>query len=178
MASVYSTQILGIENPRVGLMSIGEEDAKGNELVKRTREMLKSDVCLNFIGNLEGHDIFNGQCDVAICEGFLGNVILKLTEGLVDMLFKAIEHELMEDDPRLAQEFKPLIAQIYKKYDYHEYGGALLLGVDGTAVICHGSSKSRTIKNAILASKKFYTLKINDQIIQSLSNSSVRPNNE
>ncbi len=178
MASVYSTQILGIENPRVGLMSIGEEDAKGNELVKRTREMLKSDARLNFIGNLEGHDIFNGQCDVAICEGFLGNVILKLTEGLVDMLFKAIGHELMEDDPRLAQEFKPLITQIYKKYDYHEYGGALLLGVDGTAVICHGSSKSRTIKNAILASKKFYTLKINDQIIQSLSNSSVRPNSE
>ncbi len=178
MASVYSTQILGIENPRIGLMSIGEEDAKGNELVKRTREMLKSDARLNFIGNLEGHDIFNGQCDVAICEGFLGNVILKLTEGLVAMLFKAIGHELMEESPRLAKEFKPLIAQIYKKYDYHEYGGALLLGVDGTAVICHGSSKSRTIKNAILASKKFYTLKINDQIIQSLSNSSVRPNSE
>ena len=178
MASIYSTQILGIKNPRVGLMSIGVEDAKGNELVKRTREMLKSDACLNFIGNLEGHDIFDGVCDVAVCEGFLGNVILKLTEGLVDMLFKAIGHELMEASPQLAQEFKPLIAQIYKKYDYHEYGGALLLGVDGTAVICHGSSKSRAIKNAILASKKFYTLKINDQIIQSLSNSSVRPNSE
>jgi glycerol-3-phosphate acyltransferase PlsX len=178
MASVYSTQILGIQNPRIGLMSIGEEDAKGNELVKRTREMLKSDASLNFIGNLEGHDIFNGQCDVAVCEGFLGNVVLKLTEGLVAMLFKAIGYELMEESPRLAQEFEPLIAQIYKKYDYHEYGGALLLGVDGTAVICHGSSKSRTIKNAILASKKFYTQKINDQIIQSLSNSSVRPNSE
>jgi glycerol-3-phosphate acyltransferase PlsX len=178
MASVYSTQILGIENPRIGLMSIGEEDAKGNELVKKTREMLKADKQLNFIGNLEGHDIFNGQCDVAVCEGFLGNVILKLTEGLVAMIFKAIGHELMEESPRLAKEFKPLIAQIYKKYDYHEYGGALLLGVDGTAVICHGSSKSRTIKNAILASKKFYTLKINDQIIQSLSNTSVRPNSE
>ncbi len=178
MASVYSTQILGIENPRVGLMSIGEEDTKGNELVKRTREMLKTDKHLNFIGNLEGHDIFNGQCDVALCEGFLGNVILKLTEGLVAMIFKAIGYELMEANPRLAQEFKPLIAQIYKKYDYHEHGGALLLGVNGTAVICHGSSKSRTIKNAILASKKFYTLKINDQIVQSLSESSVRPNGE
>ena len=178
MASVYSTQIFGIENPRVGLMSIGEEDAKGNELVKKTREMLKADNRLNFIGNLEGHDIFDGMCDVAVCEGFVGNVILKLTEGLVAMLFKAIEHELMEDDPRLAREFKPLITQIYKKYDYHEYGGALLLGVNGTAVICHGSSKSRTIKNAILASKKFYTLKINDQIVQSLSNTPVRPNSE
>jgi glycerol-3-phosphate acyltransferase PlsX len=178
MASVHSKQVLGIENPRIGLMNIGEEDAKGNELVKKTRELLKSDTNINFIGNLEGRDIFNGSCDVAICEGFVGNVILKLTEGLVDMLFKAIGYELMEENQRLAMEFKPLIAQIYKKYDYHEYGGALLLGVDGTAVICHGSSKSRTIKNAILASKKFHTRKINDQIIRYLSNTSVRPNGE
>jgi len=178
MACVYSKEMLGIKEPRVALMSIGAEDAKGNELVKRTREMLKSDTQLNFIGNLEGHDIFNGVCDVAVCEGFVGNVILKLSEGFADMLFKAIEYELMQESARLASEFKPLIARIYKKYDYHEYGGALLLGVDGTAVICHGSSKSRTIKNAILASKKFHTLKINDQIIRSLSNSSVRPNSE
>jgi glycerol-3-phosphate acyltransferase PlsX len=178
MACVYSKQMLGIENPRVGLMSIGEEDAKGNELVKRTRELLKSDPRLNFIGNLEGHNIFNGVCDVAICEGFMGNVILKLTEGLVTMLFKAIGYELMEESPRLAKQFKPLIAQIYKKYDFHEYGGALLLGVNGTAVICHGSSKSRTIKNAILVSKKFHTKKINNQIMQYLSTTSVRPNGE
>ena len=178
MASVYSTQMLGIENPRIGLMSIGEEDAKGNELVKRTRELLKSDKQMNFIGNLEGHDIFNGVCDVAICEGFVGNVILKLTEGLVNMLFKAIGHELMEENRRLAMEFKPLIAQIYKKYDFHEYGGALLLGVNGTAVICHGSSKSITIKNAFLDSKKFHTKKINDQIIRYLLNASVRLNGE
>ncbi len=178
MACVYSKQMLGIENPRVGLMSIGEEDAKGNELVKRTRELLKSDPRLNFIGNLEGHDIFDGVCDVAICEGFMGNVILKVTEGLVAMLFKAIGYELMEESPQLANQFKPLIAQIYKKYDFHEYGGALLLGVNGTAVICHGSSKSRTIKNAILVSKKFHTKKINDKIMQYLSTTSVRPNGE
>ena len=178
MACVYSKQMLGIENPRVGLMSIGEEDAKGNELVKRTRELLKSDPRLNFIGNLEGHDIFDGVCDVAICEGFMGNVILKVTEGLVAMLFKAIGYELMEESPRFANQFKPLIAQIYKKYDFHEYGGALLLGVNGTAVICHGSSKSRTIKNAILVSKKFHTKKINDQIVRYLSTTSVRPNSE
>ena len=178
MACVHSKEMLGIKEPRVALMSIGAEDAKGNELVKRTRDMLKSDTQLNFIGNLEGHDIFNGVCDVAVCEGFVGNVILKLSEGFADMLFKAIEYELMQESPRLASEFKPLIARIYKKYDYHEYGGALLLGVDGTAVICHGSSKSRTIKNAILASKKFHTLKINDQIVRSLSDTSVRPNSE
>jgi glycerol-3-phosphate acyltransferase PlsX len=139
---------------------------------------LKSDPRLNFIGNLEGHDIFDGVCDVAICEGFMGNVILKVTEGLVSMLFKAIGYELMEESPRLANQFEPLIAQIYKKYDFHEYGGALLLGVNGTAVICHGSSKSRTIKNAILVSKKCHTKKINDQIMQYLSTTSVRPNGE
>ncbi len=178
MSTIYSRQMFGIENPRVGLMSIGEEEAKGNELVKRTRELLKSDPKINFIGNLEGRDIFEGACDVAICEGFVGNIILKLTEGLVDMLFKAIKTELMEENSKLAIKFKPIMAQIYKKYDYHEYGGAPLLGANGTAMICHGSSKSRTIKNAIAASKKFYTLKINDKITEHLSNSSVRPNGE
>ncbi|HEG43062.1 hypothetical protein LCGC14_2852780 [marine sediment metagenome] len=178
MATIYSRQMFGIDNPRVGIMSIGEEAAKGNELVKKTRELLESDSKINFIGNLEGRDIFEGVCDVAICEGFVGNIILKLTEGLVDMLFKAIKTELMSEDLKLAVQFKPIMTQIYKKYDYHEYGGAPLLGANGNAMICHGSSKSRTIKNAIAASKKFYTLKINERIIKHLSNSSVRPNSD
>ena len=178
MSTIYSRQMFGIENPRVGLMSIGEEAAKGNELVKKTRELLESDPKLNFIGNLEGRDIFEGVCDVAICEGFVGNIILKLTEGLVDMLFKAIKTELLDGDLKLAMQFKPIMTQIYKKYDYHEYGGAPLLGANGNSMICNGSSKSRTIKNAIAASKKFYTLKINDRIIKHLSNSSVRPNSD
>ena len=178
MASVYSKHLLGIENPRVGLMSIGAEDAKGNELVKKTRELMKSDSKLNFVGNIEGRDIFKGACEVVIAEGFVGNVILKLTEGLVDGLFKAIKHELMEEKIRLAMKFKPVMKRIYKKYDYNEYGGALLLGINGTAVICHGSSQSRTIKNAILASKKFYTEKINDKIIEYLSGTCVRTTDE
>ena len=169
MASIYSKHLLGIENPRVGLMSIGAEDAKGNEVVKKARELMKSDTNMNFVGNIEGRDIFRGVCDVAICEGFVGNVILKLTEGLVDGLFKAIKHELMEEKFRLAMKFKPVMTRIYKKYDYNEYGGALLLGINGTAMICHGSSRSRTIKNAILASKKYYTKKINDKITEYLS---------
>ncbi|KPL21247.1 MAG: hypothetical protein AMJ75_10355, partial [Phycisphaerae bacterium SM1_79] len=169
MASVYSKHLLGIENPRVGLMSIGAEDAKGNEIVKKARELMKSDSSMNFVGNIEGRDIFTGACDIAVCEGFVGNVILKLTEGLVEGLFKAIKYELMEEKLRLAMKFKPVMRRIYKKYDYNEYGGALLLGVNGTALICHGSSRSRTIRNAISASKKFYTEKINDKIIESLS---------
>jgi glycerol-3-phosphate acyltransferase PlsX len=178
MASVYSKHLLGIENPRVGLMSIGSEDAKGNELVKKTRELIKSDSRINFVGNIEGRDIFRGACEVVITEGFVGNVILKLTEGLVDGLFKAIKDELMEEKIRLAMKFKPVMKRIYTKYDYNEYGGALLLGVNGTAVICHGSSQARTIKNAILASKRFYTKKINDKIIEYLSGTCVRTTDE
>ena len=178
MASVYSKHLLRIDNPRVGLMSIGSEDAKGNEVVKKTRELMKSDSNMNFIGNIEGRDIFRGACEVVITEGFVGNVILKLTEGLVDGLFKAIKQELMEEKIRLAMKFKPVMERIYTKYDYNEYGGALLLGVNGTAVICHGSSQSGTIKNAILASKRFYTEKINDKIIEYLSETCVRTTDE
>jgi len=174
MASVYSQHLFGIENPRVGLMSIGQEDAKGNEVVKKARALMKSDPNLNFVGNIEGRDIFKGVCDVTICDGFVGNVILKLTEGLVEGLFKAIKDELFQEKVQLAIEFKPVIATIYKKYDYNEYGGALMLGINGTALICHGASRSRTIRNAILASKKYYTKKINDKIMKRLTESCVR----
>jgi glycerol-3-phosphate acyltransferase PlsX len=178
MAGIYSRDLLGIQNPRVGLMSIGQEDAKGNEIVKKARELMKSDPNMNFVGNIEGRDIFKGVCDVAICDGFVGNVVLKLTEGLVDGLFKAIKHELMSEKLLLAMKFKPVMLRIYKKYDYNEYGGALLLGVNGTALICHGASESRTIKNAILASKKYYTQKINDKIAEYLSITSIRASDE
>jgi glycerol-3-phosphate acyltransferase PlsX len=169
MATMYSKHLLGIKKPRVGLMSIGQEDAKGNEIVKKTRAFIKSDTKINFLGNIEGRDIFEGVCDVAVCDGFVGNVILKLTEGLVAGLFKAIKHELLAEKLRLAMKFKPVMSRIYKKYDYNEYGGAPLLGVNGTALICHGSSTGRTIKNAIIASKKYHTEKINDKIIEYLS---------
>jgi len=178
MATIYSRHVLGVDNPKVGLMSIGSEDAKGNEVVKKAREMIKSDSAVNFIGNIEGRDIFKGVCDVAVCEGFVGNVILKLTEGLVDGLFKAIKHELMQEKLRLALKFKPVMERIYRKYDYNEYGGAPLLGIKGTAVICHGASESRTIKNAIFTSLKYHTEKINDKITEHLSNTLVRSDNE
>ena len=178
MASIYSKHLLGIENPRIGLMSIGAEDAKGNEIVKKARELMKSDSNMNFVGNIEGRDIFDGTCDVVTCEGFVGNVILKLTEGLVDGLFKAIKYELMEEKLRLAMKFKHIMKRIYKKYDYNTYGGAPLLGVNGTALICHGASESRTIRNAICASKRFYTEKINDKIVEYLSETCVRTTDE
>jgi glycerol-3-phosphate acyltransferase PlsX len=178
MSSMYSRHVLGIEKPRVGLMSIGQEDAKGNEIVKRTRELMRSDPNMNFIGNIEGRDIFKGICDVAVCDGFVGNVILKLTEGVIEGLFKAIQHELGQERLRLAMKFKPVMKRIYKKYDYNEYGGAPLLGVNGTALICHGASTSRTIKNAIVTSKEYHTKKINDKIIEYLAKTSVRISDE
>lgn len=178
MSSVYASRMLNIENPRLGLMSIGEEDAKGNDLVKKTREYLKSDPRLNFIGNLEGRDIFEGKCDVVICEGFLGNVILKMTESLVDMIFTAIASEMKSQNILMAWWFKKIAKDVLKKYDYHEYGGALLLGVNGVSVICHGSSKSRTIKNAILACKKFADKHINEKIVEHLSQATVKANGQ
>jgi glycerol-3-phosphate acyltransferase PlsX len=178
MAKMYSKHVLGIENPRVGIMSIGQEEGKGDEIVKKARELMKSDVNLNFIGNIEGRDIFKGVCDVAVCDGFVGNVILKLTEGVVDGLFKAIKHELGQEKLLLAMKFKPVMKRIYKKYDYNEYGGAPLLGINGTALICHGASESRTIKNAILTAKAYHTKKINDKIVEYLSSTSVRTANE
>jgi len=178
MAGIYSKNLLGIESPRVGLMSIGQEDAKGNEVVKKARELIKSDKNVNFVGNIEGRDIFSGVCDVAVCDGFVGNVMLKLTEGLVDGLFKAIKYELLEEKLRLAMKFKPIMKRIYKKYDYNEYGGAPLLGINGTGLICHGSSKARTIKNAILAAKKCSNGNINDKIVEYLSETSIRTPDE
>jgi glycerol-3-phosphate acyltransferase PlsX len=157
-------------------MSIGEEDAKGNENVKKAREFIKKDAKINFIGNIEGRDIFKGVCDIAICDGFVGNVILKLTEGLVDGLFKAIKQEIMSQKINflMAPMFKNIMTRIYKKHDYNEYGGALLLGINGTALICHGASEARTIKNAILVSKKYHTARINEKISEYLAASGVK----
>lgn len=178
MASVYANQMFGIANPRVGIMNIGEEEAKGTDLIKKTRELIKGDPNINFVGNLEGRDLFEGKCDVVICEGFVGNVILKLSEGLVSMIFQAIRAELMNRNKLMALWFKSVAKAIFKKYDYHEYGGALLLGVNGTAIICHGSSKARTIKNAIAACKKFARLKLNDKLVEAIARSTVSQNGQ
>ncbi|HPY76881.1 MAG TPA: hypothetical protein PLQ45_03470, partial [Anaerohalosphaeraceae bacterium] len=114
---------------------------------------------------------------VVVCEGFVGNVVLKTAEGLVNMIFKAIKDELV-NRWLLALQFKKVMTNIYKKYDYNEYGGALLLGVNGTSVICHGSSKARTIRNAIAACQKFYAKKINEKISQRLTQSTVVMNGQ
>ncbi|MTV47663.1 phosphate acyltransferase PlsX [Heliobacillus mobilis] len=150
MGSVYAEKVMGISNPRVALLNIGEEETKGNELVLSTYGMLK-EAPLRFIGNVEGRDLFFGRADVIVCDGFVGNVVLKFGEGMIGALTKMIKDELKNS--RLAQLgallATPALREMGKRLDYAEYGGAPLLGVNGVSIICHGSSKAKAIKNAL-----------------------------
>ncbi len=170
MASVHLSAIHGVKNPRVGLLSVGAEDAKGNDLVKRTNQLLRDDPNVNFIGNVEGRDLFAGTCDVMVCEGFVGNVILKLIEGMVEGIMRAMTEELASVLPDSSKGMlRQAVEPIMKKYDYNEYGGAPLLGVGGICIICHGASSARGIYNAIRAAKECSQEHVNEQITQLLS---------
>lgn len=149
MCTCYAREVLHKPQPRVGLVSIGEEEVKGNQLVKEARALLKQDPELNFVGNMEGRDIFGGQCDIFICDGFVGNVVLKLTEGLAEGLFRTIVHEIRQESADLARHFEPIVDRIWRRHDFAEYGGAPLLGLKSIAIICHGRSDYRAISNAI-----------------------------
>jgi glycerol-3-phosphate acyltransferase PlsX len=171
MAGAYATAICGIENPRVGLLSIGEEDAKGNNLTKEARKLMRDEPLINFIGNVEGRDLFRGAVDVVVCDGFVGNIILKFTEGIAEGLFQTIMAELQEFAPELLEQFKPVMKTIYQRHDWQEYGGAPLLGVGGYCLICHGRSDSRAIKNAIRVGKQLVNSGVNDKIVEKIAES-------
>src|SRR5947209_1072684 len=126
MAGAYASAVCGIENPRVGLLSIGEEDAKGTQVVKEARKLMRDEPQINFIGNVEGRDLFKGVVDVVVCDGFVGNTILKFTEGLAEGLFQTILAELQEFAPESVGQFEPVMKKIYAKHDWQEYGGAPL----------------------------------------------------
>jgi len=166
MASIFAQRVVGIANPRVALMNIGSEEAKGSTLVKETRTLIKADPKVNYVGYIEGRELFAGKADVIVTEGFTGNVVLKLAEGLISGLFKTIAREIMETDPQLALKFEPVVKSIYRKHDYHEYGGAPLLGANGTCIICHGSSEARTIKAAIRNAIQLARTDVNAAIIE------------
>lgn len=168
MCTCFSKAILNVEDPRVGLVSIGEEEVKGNTLVKEARRLLKNDEKVNFVGNVEGRDIFGGNCDVFICDGFVGNVVLKLTEGLAEGLFKTIVHEIKDEDAELAKRFEPIVSRIWKRHDFAEYGGAPLLGTKSVAIICHGRSDARAIANAIRVSLEQHKVNLNHVIAEQL----------
>ena len=174
MSCIYSREIVGVANPTVGLISIGQEDAKGNELVKKVNQLLRNDNRINFIGNVETRVFLDRPADVIVCDGFVGNVILKLTEGLAAGLFSAISREISIQKPDMAPHFQPVVDSLYAKHDYNEYGGAPTLGIDGTCIICHGSSDSRAVKNAIARARQLYKTCINEKISDQLGSISMK----
>lgn len=166
MGSFLSNIAYGVNGPRVGLMNIGSEDEKGNQLTKTTHAFFR-DSGMNFVGNVEGRDVFSGACEVIVCEGFVGNVILKVGEGLAEHLVRAFHGELKAAgiDPALTG---GIVSRIRKTMDYSEYGGALLLGVDGTCVICHGHSDPKAIANALELARKAVQSGLNEKISQAI----------
>ena len=169
MAGAYSKKVCGVANPRVGLLSIGEEDAKGTTVVKEARKLMRDEPQINFIGNVEGRDLFRGIVDVVVCDGFVGNIVLKFTEGLSAGLFQTILAELEEAGPGMVEQFKPVLKKIHHKHDWQEYGGAPLLGVGGYCLICHGRSDSRAIKNAIRVGKQLAVSGINEIVVKEIA---------
>ena len=170
MGDLFSKKIVGVSSPRVGLMSVGEEESKGNDLTKEVHQALKQ-LHLNFIGNVEGRDIYNGRADVIVCDGFTGNVALKTSEGLIEAVLKLLKDELSRN---LKAKLGALLSQqsfkrLKKRLDYSEYGGAPLLGLKGLSIICHGRSSSNAIKNAIRVAKEFGESQVNDKLEAELS---------
>jgi glycerol-3-phosphate acyltransferase PlsX len=165
MAELYSRVILGRPNPRVGLLSIGEEDQKGNDMTRSAGQLLKG-LKLNYIGNVEGSDVYGGEVDVIVCDGFTGNVALKVSEGLGDM----VKHLLRESlSSSIGGKIGSLLArsaftEFRKSMDYSEYGGAPLLGVRGVCIKCHGRGNGNAMKNAIRVAKEFSSGNINRRI--------------
>lgn len=171
MGQTFSKNVLGIENPRVGVLNIGEEAGKGNELAQQTYNLLEEEKeKFNFMGNVEGRELFLNVCDVVVCDGFAGNVVLKVTEGTSSLLFKMIKSEFKSDflGMLIGILAKPFMKRIYEKINYEEFGGCLLLGVKGITVISHGRSRAYAIKNAVRVAKEAVETGVNRKISESI----------
>ena len=170
MATAFSQVLFGLDRPRVGLLSIGEEGGKGNLLVKKSHELLQQS-SLNYIGNVEGRDTFQGDVDVMVCDGFVGNVCLKLSEGLAEAVLGMLGEEISKSfKAKLGYLLaKDAFVSFKKRVDYAEYGGAPLLGIRGNVIICHGRSSAVAIKNAILVAAEMARNKVNERILELLS---------
>jgi len=166
MANAFATSCLGIKDPTVGLLSIGHEEGKGNEQVRLAHELFnKSD--LEFVGNVEGRDILSGRVKIIVCDGFVGNVALKLTEGAVESVGRVIERDLMSSFfGRAALVLgRKSIYKFIRKLDYEEHGGAPLLGINGVGMICHGGSSAKAIKNAISIAAQY----VNNRVLEKMT---------
>jgi glycerol-3-phosphate acyltransferase PlsX len=170
MGEIYYRNIFGVKRPRVGLLSIGEEEGKGNELTREAFTLLKQ-LPLHFVGNVEGRDLYNGKLDVIVCDGFIGNVALKVSEGLVEtvryLLKESLKSTITSQVGYLLS--RKAFADFKKRLDYAEYGGAPLLGIKGVCIVGHGSSNAVAIKNAIRVAAQFADSGINTKIEQELA---------
>jgi glycerol-3-phosphate acyltransferase PlsX len=169
MGSIYARHILQVARPTIGLLNVGEEEAKGTELARETHALFhNSPLRERFVGNVEGRDIHTGAADVVVCDGFVGNVVLKYSEGVLEFLMKMVHQELLAplevERDRAELAWRSLAA----RYDYSTYGGAPLLGIDGACIICHGSSGDRAIKNALSVAARYARANLNDIIVQEL----------
>jgi len=171
MGHIFMESVLGLKNPKVALMSVGEEDSKGNELTKEAFEKLQAS-SLNFIGNIEGKDMYSGKADIIVSDGFTGNVALKVSEGAVETFFYMARTELMKNFFSKIGLFlmKRHLKKIYKKIDYAEYGGAQLLGINGVCIIGHGRSNPNAVKNAVGLAKDFVQNKVQEKIQNRIAN--------
>ena len=166
MGAVYARYMLGRENPRVGLLSIGEEETKGNQLVLETFPLLKAARHLNFIGNVEGRDLFKCTADVVVTDGFTGNVLLKTAESAASLVTRSLRSAISSDPLAMfgALFMRPALHRLRRQMDWEEYGAAPLLGVDGVCFIGHGSSKARAFRSAIRTLSTFVEQRVNQHI--------------
>ena len=170
MGSTFANIILHKKEPRVGLLNIGEEESKGPDFMKETHRLIEESP-LNFMGNIEGKDIFSGDVDVVVCDGFVGNIVLKVTESLAESTNILLRRELKQSVLSMmgAMLIKPTLSRLKRRLDYTEFGGAPLLGVNGICIICHGSSSAKAIKNAIRVAGEFVKFNVNEKIQTILS---------
>jgi glycerol-3-phosphate acyltransferase PlsX len=159
MGSIYMERIFSVASPRVGLLANGEEETKGNELVQQTHQLLKAHaktLGINFIGNVEGREIPAGGADVVVCDGFVGNVVLKLSEGLAETLLGMLRTQMTSSLPNklAAAVLQPGLRKVFRRMDYAEYGGVPLLGINGSAIVSHGRSNAKAIKNALRVARQ------------------------
>lgn len=168
MGEIYAREVLGIKAPSLGVLSIGEEDEKGNELSKATRKILAKQGTFNFIGNVEGNDLFNRKADVVVCDGFVGNVVLKTAEGMAKSMFATLKEFLFKNLVRKvgAMLSKSAFKELKALTDYAEYGGAPLMGINGICIIGHGSSSPKAIMNALRVAGEFVEHDVNNKIIK------------
>jgi glycerol-3-phosphate acyltransferase PlsX len=173
MGNAYYKAIFNETSPKVSLLSIGEEDTKGNELTKETFKLLKSAKGINFTGNIEGKDVFTGHADVIVCDGFIGNIVLKTSEGLAETIIKMLKREIANvATGKLGYlMIKPAVRNFKKRTDYDEYGGAPLLGINGTCIISHGRSSARALKNAIKVAAEMARQRVHEDIAATLNDS-------